>query len=53
VAGGGAGAPGRSFCQGRRVHTAIWVSMDMTGYFAAETVVMLAWVPTTAAVGMK
>jgi hypothetical protein len=35
------------------VRTAIWASMDMTGYFAAETVVMLAWVPTTAAVGMK
>jgi hypothetical protein len=32
---------------------AVRVSMDMTGYFAAETVVMLAWVPTTAAVGMK
>ena len=29
------------------------MSIDMTGYFAAETVTMLAWVPTTAAVGMK
>jgi hypothetical protein len=35
------------------VRTASWVSMDMTGYFVSETVVMLAWVPTTAAVGMK
>jgi len=49
----------RSACTGPKllprptVRTAIWVSMDMTGYFAAETVVMLAWVPTTAAVGMK
>jgi hypothetical protein len=35
------------------VGNAIWLSMGMTGYFAAETVVMLASVPTTAAVGMK
>jgi hypothetical protein len=35
------------------VRTAIWVSMDMTGYGAAETVVMLARVPTTDLVGMK
>jgi hypothetical protein len=35
------------------VRTAIWVSMDTTGYDAAETLVMLAWVPTTDLVGMK
>jgi hypothetical protein len=46
-------APGPKLLPRPTVRTAIWVSMDMTGYFAAETVVMLAWVPTTAAVGMK
>ena len=38
----------------QRVHGAgASAEADMTCYFAAETMVMLAWVPTTAGVGMK
>jgi hypothetical protein len=42
-----AGSPGRG--NAPRSGTFMYV----TGYFAAETAVILPWVPTTAAVGMK